>query len=195
ICGVDWVTANRGTIEVANMSLGGSGTEPTGTGCSTGDAYHDAICRSVSSGVTYVVAAGNSAADSANHVPAAYDEVITVSALADFDGVAGGRGAATCRADEDDTFANFSNYGADVDLIAPGVCIASTWPGGGYHTISGTSMASPHVAGAAALHKAGNPGAAPSAVKGALQGSGTLDWDSRDDRDPVKETLLRVAGL
>ena len=192
ICGVDWVTANRSTIEVANMSLGGSGTEPSAPGCSTGDGYHDAICKSVALGVTYVVAAGNSSADSAVHVPAAYDEVITVSALADFDGQSGGLGAPSCRADEDDTFANFSNYGADVDLIAPGVCINSTWPGGGYNAISGTSMASPHVAGAAALYKATNPTASPAVVKSALVGAGNLDWDNGDDGDSVKETLLNV---
>ncbi len=191
ICGIDWVTANAGTIEVANMSLGGVGAD---TGCNDGG-MHQALCRSVAAGVTYVVAAGNESDDAANHVPAAYDEAITVSALADFDGKAGGTGAATCRADEDDTFANFSNYGADVDLIAPGVCINSTWKGGGYNTISGTSMASPHVAGAAALYKASNPGASPAQVKSALQSAGTTDWDSRDDKDGTKEPLLNVKGF
>src|SRR5690606_21628379 len=97
------------------------------------DAMHRAICNSVAAGVTYVVAAGNEADDSSRHVPAAYDEVVTVSALADFDGLPGGLGSSTCRTDEDDTLANFSNYGADVDLIAPGVCIASTWMRGGYN--------------------------------------------------------------
>jgi subtilisin len=195
ICGVDWVTGNAATIEVANMSLGGSGSEPGGADCLTGDALHDAICKSVGAGVTYVVAAGNSSADSKGFVPAAYEEVITVSALADFDGVAGGLGSPTCRADEDDTFANFSNYGADVDLIAPGVCIKSTWKGGGYNTISGTSMASPHAAGAAALYKANNPGASPTRVKTALQNAGNLNWNDGDDPDSTKETLLNVATL
>ena len=192
ICGVDWVTANARTIEVANMSLGGSGQEPSASGCSTGHALHDAICRSVSSGVTYAVAAGNSSADAKNFVPAAFDEVITVSALADFNGLAGGGGAATCRSDVDDTFASFSNYGTDVDLIAPGVCINSTWKGGGYDTISGTSMASPHVAGGAALYKASNPGASPAQVRTALQAAGNLSWNDVDDPDTTKETLLNV---
>ncbi len=192
VCGVDWVTANKGIIEVANMSLGGSGSEPGGSGCSTGDALHDAICNSVAAGVTYAVAAGNDSADAKGFVPAAYDEVITVSALADFNGVGGGGAAPTCRTDEDDTLANFSNYGSDVDLIAPGVCINSTWKGGGYNTISGTSMASPHTAGAAALYKANHPGASPATVKGALTSAGTSDWNNVDDKDSTKEPLLNV---
>jgi subtilisin len=192
ICGVDWVTANASTIEVANMSLGGTGSDPSATGCNTGDALHDAICKSVAAGVTYAVAAGNESDDARNHVPAAYDEVITVSALADFDGQPGGLGSPTCRSDVDDTFANFSNFGADIDLIAPGVCILSTWKGGGYNTISGTSMASPHVAGAAALYKASNPGASPAQVKAALQNAGNTNWNDVDDPDPTKETLVNV---
>lgn len=189
ICGIDWVTANAGTIEVANMSLGGGGSDSS---CGGSDALHNAICASVKAGVTYVVAAGNSSDDAAKHVPATYDEVITVSALADFNGLAGGGGAATCRSDVDDTFADFSNYGSDVDIIAPGVCILSTWKGGGYNTISGTSMASPHVAGAAALYKAKNAGATPAQVKAALQAAGNDGWDNSDDRDGIKEKLLNV---
>ena len=195
VCGIDWVTARASTIEVVNMSLGGTGSEPAASGCSTGNTQHDAICRSVAAGVTYVAAAGNSSADSSGFVPAAYDEVITVSALADFNGLPGGGAASTCRADVDDTFANFSNYGADVDVIAPGVCIHSTWMNGGYNTISGTSMAAPHVAGSAALYKANNPSASPSQVKSAIENAGTLDWNDADDPDPTKERLLNVASF
>ena len=192
ICGIDYVAANADRIEVANMSLGGTGTDRGNCGNGS-DAMHAAICNAVAKGVTFVVAAGNDAADAANFTPAAYDEVITVSALADFNGLPGGGAAATCRSDVDDTFANFSNYGADVDLIAPGVCINSTWKGGGYNTISGTSMASPHVAGGAALYLVGNPGASPAAVQTALESSGTTDWNDVDDPDPVKERLLDVS--
>jgi subtilisin len=196
LCGVDWVTANAATIEVANMSLGGGGSDPKDGvvgDCTTGNAYHDAVCKSVGRGVTYVVAAGNSAADARTSVPAAFDEVITVSALADFNGKSGGGGAATCRTDVDDTFADFSNFGADVDLIAPGVCIRSTWLSGGFNTISGTSMASPHVAGAAALYKAADPSASPASVRQALRSAGGTDWSNADDKDSIKEPLLNVA--
>jgi subtilisin family serine protease len=189
ICGVDYVTAHASEIEVANMSLGGSGTD----GSCSSDALHQAICNSVAAGVTYAVAAGNSAADASTFVPAAYDEVITVSALADFNGLPGGGAPATCRTDVDDTFADFSNFGSDVDLIAPGVCILSTWKGGGYNTISGTSMASPHVAGGAALYKATHPTASPSAVKSALQAAGNPNWFTNTDPDSTHESLLNVA--
>jgi subtilisin family serine protease len=193
VCGIDWVTANASTIEVANMSLGGSGSDDGNCGNTNNDAEHKAICRSVGAGVTYAVAAGNDYDDAAGFVPAAYDEVITVSALADFNGEPGGGAAATCRSDVDDTFANFSNYGLDIDIIAPGVCIESTWKSGGYNTISGTSMASPHVAGGAALYKANNPSASPSTVKTALQSAGNLNWIwPSEDPDGIQEVLLNV---
>jgi subtilisin len=194
ICGIDYVTANASQIEVANMSLGGAGSDDGNCGNSDEDAMHTAICESVDAGITYAVAAGNDSEDAANSTPAAYDEVITVSALADFNGLPGGGAPSTCRSDVDDTFANFSNYGSDVDLIAPGVCINSTWMLGGYNTISGTSMASPHVAGGVALYKATHPSASPAAVKSALLASGTLDWNNSDDGDSTKERLLDVTA-
>ena len=189
ICGIDWVTQHASTIEVANMSLGGGGPE----GSCTDGGMHEAICRSTAAGVSYVVAAGNSASDAQFFVPATYDEVITVSAITDFDGIPGGLGAPTCAIGTDDTFAFFSNFGADVDLAAPGVCVLSTWRGGGYNTISGTSMASPHVAGAAALYKSTHPSASPADVKAALVAAGTYDWTG--DPDATMEPLLNVAGF
>ena len=195
ICGIDYVTAHASEIEVANMSLGGTGADDRNCGRTNNDAMHQAICRSVAAGVTYAVAAGNESDNAANHVPAAYDEVITVSALADFNGLPGGGAAATCRADVDDTFADFSNFGADVDLIAPGVCILSTYRGGGLATISGTSMATPHVTGGAALYKATHPTASPAAVQSALQAAGTSNWSTATDPDATHEPLLNVAAF
>lgn len=162
IAGVDYVTANAAEIEVANMSLG--------CRCHS-DALHTAVKNSVAAGVTYVVAAGNSASDVKDFDPASYTEVITVSAIADSDGKCGGQGTAT-NYGADDTFATFSNFGSGVDLAAPGVDIFSTYKGQGYATASGTSMASPHVAGAAGLYKASNPSASPAQVQNALVTSG-----------------------
>jgi subtilisin family serine protease len=208
LCGVDWVTATRldadpgNDIDVANLSLGGEGGDDGQCGQADGDVLHQAICRSVAAGVTYVVAAGNDGADAAHYTPASYDEVITVSALADSDGRPGGLGGPPpCRDDADDSLANFSNHGPDIDLIAPGVCILSTVPVDGkvansprgYGVLTGTSFAAPHVAGAAALWLAGHPGAAPAQVRQALMAAGSADWDATEDLDGIKEPLLDVA--
>lgn len=163
IAGLNWVAARAGTIDVANMSLGATGSDTS---------LENAVRNTISAGVTIAVAAGNSAADAGNYTPARVAEAITVSAVADGDGKAGAAGSITCRSGEaDDRFASFSNYGSVVDIAAPGVCITSTWRNGGYDTISGTSMATPHVAGAAALYKFLNPSASPSAIQTALKGS------------------------
>ena len=168
IQGVDYVTSNSAQIDVVNMSLGGIGLL---------DSLRTAITKSVNSGVVYVVAAGNSGMDeygidgifgtNDDYLPASYPEVLTVSAMGDTDGLSGGLGANTSRGTVDDSFADFSNFsasvvsynpvsssGAAIDLAAPGVDILSTWNDGGTKSISGTSMASPHVAGAVALEVA-----------------------------------------
>lgn len=210
LCGVDWVTATRtdadptNDIEVANLSLGGGGGDDGRCGRIDKDLLHQAICRSVAAGVTYVVAAGNNGADSMDFSPAAYDEVITVSALVDSDGRPGGRGGTPkCRSGRDDTLAGFSNFGADVDLTAPGVCILSTLPPNGkvptttygYGLLTGTSFAAPHVAGAAALYLARNPDATPEGVRRALMAAGSLDWDAGSDPDGIQEPLLNVGAF
>lgn len=145
ICGIN-ETARLG-IPFANMSLGAASSEdPSNCNSST---LHKAICDATAQGVAFAVAAGNDSADAGGYVPAKYPEVIAVSALADYDGCAGGEGGSG-NYGADDTRASFSNYGSAVDIAAPGVNIYSTYPGG-YATMSGTSMASPHVAGLLAL--------------------------------------------
>ncbi|MBN2361037.1 MAG: S8 family serine peptidase [Deltaproteobacteria bacterium] len=210
--GIDWVAAHAGEIEVANMSLGGNGSDDGNCGYSNDDIEHQAICGLVAKGVVVVVAAGNEGDDAASHRPAAYDEVITVSALSDWDGLPGGFAdqSLNCRFnpadptdpdnfETDDSLAYFSNYGADVDIMAPGYCITSTWNDGGYNTISGTSMASPHVAGLVALYMArqgvvSTSAADTVAIRDAIAGAG-LAQDSAcglatdDDDDGFSETL------
>ncbi|MFC4001322.1 S8 family peptidase [Prauserella oleivorans] len=148
VSGIEWVAENASGPSVANMSLGGTADEALDT----------AVRGAIEAGVTFGVAAGNEGTDAGNSSPARVTEAITVAA-----------------SDNADAQADFSNYGEVVDLYAPGVDITSAWNNGGEDTISGTSMATPHVVGAAALYLAENPEAAPADVESALTSSATPD--------------------
>jgi len=198
ICGLDWVVSNATAynIKVVNMSLGGTGESDNNCGLTNYDAFHQAVCRVRDAGVTIAVAAGNSGVAATGFVPAAYDDsVITVAALADSDGQAGGLGAKTSYG-ADDTFATFSNYGSVVDIAAPGVAIYSTWKGGSYATLSGTSMATPHVSAASALYLKTNPNATWIQVRDALVSAGeSLGNGHTDPSGKHPEPVLRVGNL
>ncbi len=148
VAGIDWVTANRVLPAAANMSLGG--------GFST--TLNQAVARAVASGVTFAVAAGNSTANACNSSPSSEPSAITVGAT-----------------DINDGFAYFSNFGSCVDINAPGVNITSDWYSSNTatNTISGTSMATPHVTGAAALYLSANLSATPADVVSALTTNAT----------------------
>jgi len=155
IAGIDWVTANAAKPAVANMSLGG--------GAST--SVDDAVRNSISRGISYAVAAGNGnragvAQDACNYSPARVPEAMTI-------------GAST----QSDAKTSWSNYGSCVDWFAPGYQITSAWIDSDTdtNTISGTSMATPHTAGAAALYLESNTSATPAAVSSALQAATTKD--------------------
>ncbi|MFF3684799.1 S8 family serine peptidase [Streptomyces sp. NPDC002187] len=153
IAGVDWVTANAKKPAVANMSLGGSANT----------ALDNAVKKSIAAGVSYAIAAGNGnilgwPVNACNYSPARVPEAITVGAT-----------------DNTDRRASFSNYGTCLDLFAPGVSITSAWKDNdtATNTISGTSMATPHTAGVAALYLAAHPAATPAQVRDALVNNAT----------------------
>ncbi|MFJ9587659.1 S8 family peptidase [Streptomyces acidicola] len=148
VAGIDWVTANHSGPSVANMSLGG--------GAST--ALDTAVRNSIASGVTYAIAAGNSNANASSYSPARVTEAITV-------------GATTST----DARASYSNFGSVLDIFAPGSSITAGWNTSdtATNTISGTSMATPHVAGAAAIYLAGHTSATPAQVATALTNGAT----------------------
>ncbi|GAA0803770.1 S8 family peptidase [Spirilliplanes yamanashiensis] len=148
IAGVNWVTNNATRPAVANMSLGGG----------VSSALDTAVANSIARGITYGLAAGNSNANACNSSPSRVAAGITV-------------GATTST----DARASYSNYGTCLDIFAPGSSITSTWytSNSATNTISGTSMATPHVVGAAALYLSGNTGATPQQVRDALVGKAT----------------------
>ena len=189
IAGVDYVTQHAADIEVANLSLTGDGTF---------QALDDAITAAVAAGVVVTLAAGNDSVDVSTVFPAGHPDAITVSAFEDYDGIPGGLSGNT----QDDTFAGFSNRGAGIDIMAPGRTIRSTKAGGGTINNSGTSMAAPHVAGAAALYLTQNSGAGPASVMAALLETAdytpcanSADGTCSDDTDGFQEPLLMYKSL
>ena len=171
ICGLDWVARNAATlgIKVVNMSLGGQALAADHNVCgSTTTALHNAVCAVTATGVRITAAAGNSSIDANSIVPATYNEVTTVSALVDSDGCTGGKGK-TLTAGADDTRANFSNTGRDLDVAAPGARVISTAPGDLYDRRSGTSMATPHVTAAIALGWSGTEETRKGVAEGILK--------------------------
>lgn len=166
VAGIDWVTENHQGLSVANMSLGGGVDE----------ALDAAVKKSIDSGVTYAVAAGNESADASQSSPARVPEAITVASST-----------------KDDEQSDFSNYGSVVDIYAPGSDITSDWNTGddATNTISGTSMATPHVVGAAAVYLAGHKDAAPADVAKALTDGATPDA-IKNASDGTANKLLKV---
>ncbi|GAQ56190.1 S8 family peptidase [Streptomyces acidiscabies] len=150
IAGVDWVTANHSGPSVANLSLGGGASASLDT----------AVRNSIASGVTYAIAAGNSNVDASSSSPARVTEAITVGATTNTD-----------------ARASYSNYGSVLDIFAPGSSITAGWytSDTATNTISGTSMATPHVAGAAAVYLAGHTSATPTQVATALVSGSTTN--------------------
>lgn len=205
VCGLQWMIGQQLTpggprFIAANMSIAGPQIYPvTACGNGTADTYHQLMCQAMDAGIVFAVAAANDHRV-VNQRPAIFDEPITVAALVDYDGRPGGKGRQkdVCpwySADSDDTWANFSNWGAAVDIVAPGKCILSTFKNKRYAWMSGTSMATPHVTGAIALYRLRYPDALPQQVKQALVSAGTRDWRTGSAPDGRAYRLLQVRTL
>ena len=181
------------------MSVAKWGADDGNCGATNSDILHPAICRLVASGVTVVAAAANDSGTPPRRVPAAYNEVITVSALADTDGKPGGLGGNRCWSwggyDVDDTFADFSNYGPDVDLIAPGQVHLV------HQARQHLRLVVRDVDGGAPRDRRGRalqghpPLATPAEVKRALQYLGSTNWSTGTDPDGIHERLLDVSRI
>ncbi|MFB6812418.1 S8 family serine peptidase [Streptomyces sp. NPDC056387] len=167
VAGIDWVTQHHSGPSVANMSLGGGADE----------ALDEAVRRAIASGVTFAVAAGNESADAGQGSPARVPEAITVASST-----------------IDDQQSSFSNFGSVVDLYAPGSDITSDWKDSdtATKTISGTSMATPHVTGTAAVYLAGHPSATPAQTASALTGAATAGAVTNPSAGTANK-LLKVA--
>jgi Subtilase family len=170
IKGIEYAIKHANEIDVLNISIENPNSP----------ALNNILAQAVKAGITVVVSAGNWGKNAASFSPANNPLAITVSAMGDSDGKCGGVGKPmvlkkgnSTTAVMDDTFAFFSNFGPNVKLAAPGVDIFSTYNGTGYSLDSGTSMAAPYVAGAAAVYKAQFPKATPSEVLSYLQRSGS----------------------
>jgi subtilisin family serine protease len=201
IRGLQYVARHADEIEVTNLSLGAT-CNITISRCLNPD-YENAINDLVSKGVVVVVSAGNNGIDAANVVPARFQNVITVSNIADSDGKCGGQGQPTHRG-PDDTLATNSNYGSVVDVAAPGVNILSTSINNKTAHLSGTSMSAPHVAGEAALFMSLNPLAPPSVVRNAIVDQGSNLGTQCDnngkgyftgDKDPYSEPMSNLQDI
>lgn len=207
LCALDWVASRRDPrhrerplFEGATMSFAVimSGRDPSTRPCGEGprDVIHTAVCRIVRQGTILVAAAGNYGDPAKQRAPAAYPEVITVSAMADFDGKPGGRGrqSRACRPgsalERDDAFTTFSSYGSVVDLIAPGKCIWVAAKGRAYARVAGTSFSTPIVLAVALRYRQRYPSAQPNQVRMALIHAGRKDW--RVGTDPDRHHEPRV---
>lgn len=200
LCGLEWVRDHAATIDVANMSFGAKGTDTGQCGIKRNgvkaDPLHQAICSVFDAGVVLVAAAGNDADLASGQVPAAYSEVIAVSAFTETDGLPGGFGpeAGCFPGERDDFLASFSNFGPAVDIAAPGVCVAQRKLDGTYERGNGTSYAAPHVAGAAALVTARHPEYTPAQVRQALLDAAEYA-PLGGDPDGIAEPILNVGAL